>query len=410
MAHHPGAPTRELAPDLERADDLPVGAQLGWRLRVLIASGELGPGDRLPGVRELASGTGVNVNTARAVYRRLEEDGLIASRHGLGTFFAEDARLSPDLERLAADAARSAQESGVDPRDLARAIYSAGADIDVPERGEADVPRVERDERLGRQELRRQIAHLEAQLAAYPADSRKPGEPTHPLLRPKGHVPDMAELEQIRDDLIERLDRARAAEAQRADRQHRARARLEEMAADPAAHKWEAVGSEELGEPGCGTWEVQPKWGPVGALMNWWRVKVSSGCPLPAPREAAIGGGTSGTSSRRQGVPSRKEPVRAGGEHDDPHREDDHRHRQAPLPLRGRVHLPVHLRPPAVLVSDADLDRRLRVRRPGPPGGQLRLPVRGPRPAGGVFSLGIDPRVRPLPDSVLAPRAGGDRD
>jgi hypothetical protein len=63
------------------------------------------------------------------------------------------------------------------------------------------------------------------------------------------------------------------------------------MAADPAAHKWEAVGSEELGEPGCGTWEVQPKWGPVGALMNWWRVKVSSGCPLPPPREAAIGGG-----------------------------------------------------------------------------------------------------------------------
>jgi DNA-binding GntR family transcriptional regulator len=52
-----------LAPDLARADDLPLGAQLAWRLRVLIASGQLGPGDRLPGVRELASGTGVNVNT-----------------------------------------------------------------------------------------------------------------------------------------------------------------------------------------------------------------------------------------------------------------------------------------------------------------------------------------------------------
>src|ERR671930_1443350 len=110
-----------LAPDLARADDLPVGAQLAWRLRVLIASGQLPPGARLPGVRELASGTGVNVNTARAVYRRLEEDGLIASRHGLGTFVAEEARRSPDLERLAADAGRSAQESGVDPRDLARA-------------------------------------------------------------------------------------------------------------------------------------------------------------------------------------------------------------------------------------------------------------------------------------------------
>src|SRR4051794_26316553 len=271
-------PPADLAPDLARADDLPLGAQLAWRLRVLIASGELGPGDRLPGVRELASGTGVNVNTARAVYRRLEDDGLIASRHGLGTFVAEGAPRSPDLERLAAEAVESARDNGVDPRDLARAIYSAGADL---QRDDVEVPQVEGDERLGRQELRRQIARLEAQLAAYPADSRKPGEPTHPLLRPKGHVPDMAELERIRDDLIERLDRARAAEARRADRQHRARARLEDMAADPAAHKWEAVGSEELGQPGCGTFEVQPKWGPVGALMNWWRVKVSSGCPLP---------------------------------------------------------------------------------------------------------------------------------
>jgi DNA-binding transcriptional regulator YhcF (GntR family) len=269
----------DLAPDLARADDLPLGAQLAWRLRVLIASGQLSPGDRLPGVRELASGTGVNVNTARAVYRRIEEDGLIASRHGLGTFVAEDAPRSPDLERLAAEAVESARESGVDPRDLARAIYSAGAGLLLPSGDRVEVPQTEGDERLGRRELRRQIAHLEAQLAAYPGDSRKPGEPTHPLLRPKGHVPDMAELEEIRDDLIERLDRARSAAQRRSDRQGRARARLEEMAADPAAHKWEAVGSEELGEPGCGTWEVQPKWGPVGALMNWWRVKVSSGCP-----------------------------------------------------------------------------------------------------------------------------------
>src|SRR3954447_16788838 len=265
----------DLAPDLVRTDDLPLGAQLAWRLRVLIASGELAPGDRLPGVRQLATGTGVNVNTARAVYRRLEDEGLIASRHGLGTFVAEDARSSPDLERLAAEAVESARDSGVDPRDLARAIYSAGADVGLPERPDAEIPSVEGDERAGRRErrdaetpagegeeraggreLRRKIAHLEAQLAAYPADSRKPGEPTHPLLRPKGHVPDMAELEEIRDDLIERLDRARAAEANRADRERRARARLEEMAADPAAHKWEAVGSEELGEPGCGTWEV----------------------------------------------------------------------------------------------------------------------------------------------------------
>lgn|SRR6185295_899566 len=289
MVQSPGIPTRELAPDLERADDLPVGAQLGWRLRVLIASGDLAPGDRLPGVRELASGTGVNVNTARAVYRRLEEDGLIVSRHGLGTFVAEGAPAFPDLERLAAEAADSARASGVDPRDLARAIYAGSGPSAVPldqaplEAPEVEPPDTEVDERLGRRELRRQIARLEAQLAPYPAEARRPGEPTHPLLRPKEHVPNMAELEAIRDDLVERLKRARGLAERRGERQHRARAHLEEMVSDPNVHKWETVSKQDLGEPGCGSLEVQPRWGPVGALMNWWRVKISSGCPLAVP-------------------------------------------------------------------------------------------------------------------------------
>jgi DNA-binding transcriptional regulator YhcF (GntR family) len=303
MAHLSGAPTSELAPDLERAGDLPVGAQLGWRLRVLIASGQLGPGDRLPGVRELASGTGVNVNTARAVYRRLEEDGLIVSRHGLGTFVAEGAPASPDLERLAAEAADSARASGVDPRDLARAIYAGtgpSAALAAPsdqlpvEPPAVEPPDTDVDERLGRRELRRQIARLEAQLASYPADARRPGEPTHPLLRPKEHVADMAELEATRDELMERLKRAREAAERRGARQRHARVRLEEMVSDPAAHKWETVSKQDLGEPGCASWGVQPRWGPVGALMNWWRVKVSSGCPLAAPRRRPVEGGESG--------------------------------------------------------------------------------------------------------------------
>ena len=76
------------------------------------------------------------------------EDGLIASRHGLGTFVADDAAASTELERLAADAADSARASGVDPRDLARAIYtgSGAAPIDSD-----SMPSVDTDERVGRQ-------------------------------------------------------------------------------------------------------------------------------------------------------------------------------------------------------------------------------------------------------------------
>src|SRR5439155_132046 len=107
--------------------------------------------------RELAAGAGVNVNTARAVYRRLEAEGLALSIHGSGTYVAPTVRVSPALAQLAADAAEAARSQGIAPQELARTLYVAGG--------------------------------------------------------------------------------------------------------------------EESG------FEVRPAWGPVGALMNWWRVKVSSGCP-----------------------------------------------------------------------------------------------------------------------------------
>src|SRR5829696_2239704 len=109
--------------ELDRRDDLPVGVNLAWRLRALIVSGRLAPGDRLPGVRELAAGMGINANTARAVYRRLEAEGLVTSRQGHGTFVAAGAA-APAVEELAAAAADAARDAGVDPRDLARVLYT----------------------------------------------------------------------------------------------------------------------------------------------------------------------------------------------------------------------------------------------------------------------------------------------
>jgi hypothetical protein len=43
------------------------------------------------------------------------------------------------------------------------------------------------------------------------------------------------------------------------------------------------VTQRELGAGGCGVWRVRPRLGLVGMLMGWWQVKLSSGCPLPAP-------------------------------------------------------------------------------------------------------------------------------
>jgi hypothetical protein len=59
------------------------------------------------------------------------------------------------------------------------------------------------------------------------------------------------------------------------------------MLAEPAAHPWVYISRHDVGEPGCGGWHSRPRLGPLGMLMGWWRVKVSSGCPL-AGRLAAV--------------------------------------------------------------------------------------------------------------------------
>ena len=55
---------------------------------------------------------------------------------------------------------------------------------------------------------------------------------------------------------------------------------IEEMLLEPERHKWVRVANEDIGEPGCKHWHVRPRWGFIGMLMGWWRVVISSGCPL----------------------------------------------------------------------------------------------------------------------------------
>jgi DNA-binding LacI/PurR family transcriptional regulator len=81
---------------------LPLSAQLHQQIAWLIASGELQQGDRLPAIRELAKHLGINMHTVRVAYQKLEADGLVASRRGVGTSVAAYdprrlARLAPDL-------------------------------------------------------------------------------------------------------------------------------------------------------------------------------------------------------------------------------------------------------------------------------------------------------------------------
>jgi GntR family transcriptional repressor for pyruvate dehydrogenase complex len=73
-------------------------------LRRQILNGELTPGERLPGERELAAKYGTNRNTLREAVRRLEQSRLVTVRHGQGVTVADFRKtgtmelLSPFLE------------------------------------------------------------------------------------------------------------------------------------------------------------------------------------------------------------------------------------------------------------------------------------------------------------------------
>ena len=66
-------------------DVIPPYEQLRRQLAYLISSGTLGPGERLPPLRQLAGDLGLAVGTVARTYRELEADGLISSRRGGGT-------------------------------------------------------------------------------------------------------------------------------------------------------------------------------------------------------------------------------------------------------------------------------------------------------------------------------------
>jgi GntR family transcriptional regulator len=88
---------------IEKGSAVAISRQIAEQIATLCASGSLGPGERLPSVRELARELAVNQNTILRVYERLVGEGLLEMRHGQGTFVSARAKrgqLAVHRERL----------------------------------------------------------------------------------------------------------------------------------------------------------------------------------------------------------------------------------------------------------------------------------------------------------------------
>ena len=79
----------------------PLYEQLVEQLRRQLILGGMEAGAAMPSVRQLATELGINPNTIQKAYRRMEEEGMIISVPGRGSFVSDD--LADMLKRQRAE-------------------------------------------------------------------------------------------------------------------------------------------------------------------------------------------------------------------------------------------------------------------------------------------------------------------
>jgi GntR family transcriptional regulator len=85
---------------------VPIYMQLVDRIKQMVVSGQLQPGQQLPTMRQLAADLRINYNTVGRAYTLLDQEGVISTQQGRGTYIAT--RLSEEqIRRMRLDKLRS---------------------------------------------------------------------------------------------------------------------------------------------------------------------------------------------------------------------------------------------------------------------------------------------------------------
>jgi GntR family transcriptional regulator len=95
--------------EIDLESGVPIYMQLVDRIRQMVATGSLQPGQQLPTMRQLATDLRINYNTVGRAYLLLEQEGLISTQQGRGTYIAS--RLTgAEVQRLRVAKLRSMVE------------------------------------------------------------------------------------------------------------------------------------------------------------------------------------------------------------------------------------------------------------------------------------------------------------
>lgn len=87
---------------------MPIYQQIIDEIKRAVARGDLKPGDKLPSHRDMAKEIQVNPNTVQRAYREMEQEKLVATLRGQGTFISDDSMLIDRIRREMADNSVSA--------------------------------------------------------------------------------------------------------------------------------------------------------------------------------------------------------------------------------------------------------------------------------------------------------------
>ena len=152
-------------------DRQPKYLRIHAELRDRITSGQWPAGTSLPAQRDLAAEFGVSIMTLRQALQLLADDGLIAARHGSGTYVA--ARYEYDLGHLRSFAADlAAQGAEIRTRLLAAEVITPADEVSARLGDPAQVLRLRRLRLAGGRPH-----HADLLPAAAPGGRPRPGRP-----------------------------------------------------------------------------------------------------------------------------------------------------------------------------------------------------------------------------------------
>lgn len=111
----------------EFKNGIPIYLQIIAQIKVMIASGELRAGSKIPPVREMAVEAGVNPNTMQRALTQLEQEGLLYTQRTAGRFVSEDENVMKKLrkamsEQYIAELFHNLEKMGMDKQEIIAAV------------------------------------------------------------------------------------------------------------------------------------------------------------------------------------------------------------------------------------------------------------------------------------------------